>query len=223
MMQNERVWTVLIADDHPIFRQGLRALLEQDSRLRVIAEAESGESALTQLRYLKPDIALLDLAMPGLDGLSVLEQARARHPDLLICIVTSYKDTAYLQRAMELGARGYVLKDDAGEYLARCLGDMLAGRTFISAAFGSKEPRLPPKPDESVALLQELTNGELRVLHLVAQFLTSKEIADRLHVSYRTVQNHRANITRKLDLKGIHQLAQFAAQHQETIAALLGD
>jgi DNA-binding NarL/FixJ family response regulator len=161
--------------------------------------------------------------MPGLDGLTVLERAREQDPDLLVCVVTSYKDDAYLHRALELGARGFVLKDDAGEYLLRGIDALLDGQTFISASFGSQEPKLPHPAADSEQLLQQLTRMELRVLHLVAEFLTSKEIAERLHISHRTVQNHRLNITRKLQLKGMHQLVQYATQHQAAVAALIAD
>lgn len=213
--------TVLIADDHPIFRQGLRSILDQHTGLRVVGEAESGDALLARLADVRPDIVLLDLAMPGMDGLAALETALARFRGLRVVIVTSYSEPAYLEKAMELGARGYVLKDDAGAGLLTCIDTVLAGGTWVSPVLGKRAPKLPVATNGGDRPLESLTPMECRVLALVGQFMTSKEIAGRLGISYRTVQNHRANIGRKLDLKGIHQLTSFANQHQQALDAFL--
>ncbi len=215
--------TILIADDHPIFRQGLRSILEQNAGLRVVGEAESGDALLARLDQVRPDIVLLDLAMPGMDGLAALESALTRFPGLRIVIVTSYREPAYLDKAMELGARGYVLKDNAGASLLTCIDTVVGGGTWVSPVFGKRAPKLPAATSGGDRPLASLTPMECRVLALVGHFMTSKEIAGRLGISYRTVQNHRANIGRKLDLKGIHQLTNFANQHQEALDALLAD
>ena len=210
--------TVLIADDHPIFRQGMKQILSKLAWLRVIAEAESGESALTQINYLKPDIAILDIAMPGMDGLSVLEKAKSLQPGLLAIIVTSYDDKAYMERALTLGAVGYVLKDGASECMEQCMQTVRGGEIFISPSIGSPMPMLPNLGADDMPSLDILTETERIVLNKVAEFKTSKEIAGELDISFRTVQNHRANISSKLDLHGVHQLVSFARANYATLS-----
>lgn len=211
--------TVLIADDHPVFRLGLKQILAPLRQLRVVAEAESGDSALKQIRYLAPDFALLDLAMPGMDGLHVLEQALVSHPALKVIIVTSYDDPAYMERALELGASGYLVKDSAGEQVAECFAANEAGEVFVSPSLGRETARKPQLGPVDSAALDSLTPTERTVLMGVASFLTSKEIARDMEISYRTVQNHRANIAEKLDLKGRHQLVRFARANREALDA----
>ena len=211
--------TLLIADDHPIFRQGMKQILAPIKWLRVVAEAESGDSALTQIKYLKPDIAILDLAMPGMDGLKVLEESRKPHPDMLSIIVTSYDDKAYLERALELGASAYVVKDGAAENMVHCLEAVKRGEVYISPSLGGRPPELPVIGSKDSESLDRLTETERIVLAKVAQFQTSKEIARDLDISYRTVQNHRANICSKLGLKGSHQLMSFARANQDFLAS----
>jgi DNA-binding NarL/FixJ family response regulator len=213
--------TLLIADDHPIFRQGLKQILQGISWLKVVAEADSGESALSQIKYHAPDIVMLDLAMPGLDGLKVLEQASVIDHKFIAIIVTSYDDAAYLERAFDLGAKAYVLKDAAGNDLLDCLDTVVGGGMFISPSLGSRELKLPDISEAPIELIKTLTKMELTVLSLVADFKTSKQIALDLSLSHRTVQNHRAHICRKLDLHGPHQLMNFARSHKEIISSLL--
>jgi DNA-binding NarL/FixJ family response regulator len=209
--------SLLIADDHPIFRQGLKQILQRLDWLKVVAEAESGDSALAQMRYLKPDMAMLDLAMPGMDGLQVLEHCRNLYPQMQVIIVTSYDDPAYLERAMELGARAYVAKDSAGEDLVACLTAVAAGNVYISPSMDGSAPRPPTLESAPAHGVERLTDAERRVLIGVADFKTSKEIAAEQGVSFRTVQNHRANIAEKLGLRGRHALIRFARANQDKL------
>jgi len=215
MVENKK--TALIADDHPIFRQGMKQILAAIPWLRIVAEAESGESALAQIEYLKPDIAILDIAMPGMDGLTVLEKARKIQPTLIAIIVTSYDDSAYMERALELGASAYVLKDGASECMQLCLDAVNRGEVFISPSLGRPAPQLPDLNSADSQALDILTEMERVVLSKVAEFKTSKEIAAELNISFRTVQNHRANISAKLDLRGSHQLVSFARKHRNIL------
>jgi len=201
---------LLIADDHPIFRQGLKRILDDLPDVALVAEAESGDSALAQIRYLKPDLALIDLAMPGMDGLRVLESGLEQHPELRAIIITSYNDQAYLDRAMALGARAYLVKDSAAEHLVACIECVRDGGTYISPSMGGTELAVPTLEEDPSHLLEQLTDMERKVLAQVAEFRTSKEIARSLGISFRTVQNHRANIAGKLDLHGNHTLVRFA-------------
>jgi DNA-binding NarL/FixJ family response regulator len=201
---------LLIADDHPIFRQGLKRIIEDLPDIQLVAEAESGDSALAQLRHLKPDLALIDLAMPGMDGLQVLEAGLELQPELRVIIITSYNDRAYLDRALALGARAYLVKDSAADHLVACIDQVMAGNTYISPTMGRSEVALPSLEEDPARLLDRLTEMERKVLAEVAEFHTSKEIARKMGISYRTVQNHRANIAGKLELRGNHKLVQFA-------------
>lgn len=205
--------TLLIADDHPIFREGIERLLAPIKWLKVIASAESGDAALAQIKYLKPDIVVLDLAMPGMDGLSVLEKAKAEIPSLIAVIVTSYDDRAYLGRALELGANAYVLKDGASSNIVKCLETVREGGIYISPTLGSHLPELPAI-NKDIELLNCLTDIEKRVLYEVAKFKTSKEIGQALGLSFRTIQNHRSHISKKLEISGSHQLMSFAREHE---------
>lgn len=209
--------TLLIADDHPIFRQGLKHVLEILPWLKIIGEADDGNSALLLIDRLRPDIVLLDLAMPGSDGLTVLEESMKKRPDQVSIIVTSYDDSAYLDRALELGAKGYMVKDSAAENLVQCLNTVLAGELFISPSLGGKSSKLPGGSTPDISRLDRLTKTERTVLSLVGKCMTSKEIAAQLNVSFRTVQNHRAHICEKLGLRGTNQLMNFAIENRGRI------
>ena len=210
-----QVKKILIADDHPIFRHGLCQLLKEVSWLEVVGEAETGDSALAQIKYLAPDLVLLDIAMPGMDGLKVLEKMSELELATVPVVVTSYDDGAYLERAFDLGARGYVLKDAALEDIISCLQSVVAGGFFVSPSLGHSQAKLPVLDSDSLAKLTLLTPMELKILSHVADFKTSKQVARIFDISPRTVQNHRANICHKLNLHGMHQLMNFARANRD--------
>lgn len=211
---------IMIADDHPIFRQGLRQVIERDPRLRVIAEAEDGEAALEQIEKLQPQIALLDLDMPELDGFAVARRVREAGWPVTIVFLTMHKDEMHFNEALDLGAKGYVVKDSAAADVVNCLKTVAAGQNYISPSLSTlllsrhqQAHALPRQPG-----LQDLTATERRILALLAEYKTSKQIADDLGVSVRTVENHRAHICQKLDLRGSHALVKFAIQHKSELA-----
>lgn len=203
---------VLIVDDHPIFRRGVRDVLEDHGRFEILAEASDGAEALELIREHDPAIVVMDLAMPRADGLDVMAQA-TRWPDVpLFVILTMYDDIAWLQRAFELGANGYLLKDHAEEELINCLETVSAGGRYVGSG-------LPWQFDADGAIripdpLESLSPAERRVLRLVAEYKSSREIADLLNVSVRTVDNHRAHIAGKLNLQGPNALLRFAVKHK---------
>ncbi len=212
---------LLIADDHPIFRQGIKLILETVEWINVVGEADSGDSALMQTEYLKPDIIILDIAMPGMDGLSVLEKVKFIRPEIIVIIATSYDDKAYLDRALSLGAKAYIIKGGEREDIINCLNKVKIGEVYISPSMGSQNLQFPIVDSAKSNTIEKLTKTEKKILAKVANFLTSKEIAMDLNVSYRTVQNHRANICNKLDLKGSHQLMSFAREHLDVLDSYL--
>lgn len=207
--------SVMIADDHPIFRRGLREVLDSQPRFSVVAETGDGAEALRLIREHRPRIAVLDINMPGADGLDVLAQAN-RWPDAPIFVMlTMYTDEAYFRRAMDLGAMGYLLKDNAEADLIACLDAVCQGRRFLSpgVSWQLAEDSTSPKGGP----LKTLTPTELRILKLIAEYKSSREIGELLSISHRTVQNHRANIASKLELKGTNALLKFALEHQREI------
>jgi DNA-binding NarL/FixJ family response regulator len=208
--------SLLIADDHPVFRAGIKAIIARSERFFTVAEAENGEAALLQIDLHKPDIVMLDIAMPGMDGLAVLDRLAERDDPPVSVIITSYDDRVYIDHAFERGARGYVLKDAAVSDVEDCLARVMDGGIYISPTVGLGQPSLPNLgPDADC--LQSLTAAEKKVLSQVAEFRTSRQIAEALGVSVRTVQNHRSHICTKLDLHGAHQLLAYARDHYAAI------
>jgi len=212
--------SVLIADDHPIFRQGLRQIIEADPRIRIVAEASDGEQAWQRLQETKPAVAVLDLTMPLRDGFGVAGAARDRNLKVAIVFLTMHKDEHYLHAALDLGVRGYVLKDSAIAEITDCIKAVAEGRNYISPALSgfliNRDRRAATLAAQKPAL-DQLTPTERRVLKLIAEGRTSREIAGELNISARTVDHHRNNIATKLELRGSHALVKFAVKHQSEL------
>ncbi len=212
---------ILIADDHPIFLRGLVQIIETDAAFSVIAEAGNGDHALQLIREDRPDIAVLDINMPKKDGFAVVRELRASsEPVPQIVFLTMYDDESYLESALDLGISGYLLKDNATGEVLHCLRAILDGRLFISPTLSGylveREKRRRHLLHKTPALAK-LTPTEKRILHLLADGKTSRDIAEGLNVSIRTVQNHRNNICRKLDLRGHNKLLEFAIRHKSAL------
>jgi DNA-binding NarL/FixJ family response regulator len=211
---------LVIADDHPLLRNGLRQVIESDSRLKVLAEAGDGEAALERIEALRPDVAVLDIEMPRLTGFDLLRAIREKKLAVEVVFLTMYKDEEVFNEALDLGAKGYVLKDSAITDIAGCIHAVAAGRHFISPAISSYLINRNTRSAELVKQkpsLKDLTATERRILKLIAENKTSKEIGAELFISHRTVENHRANICQKLDLKGSHSLIKFAFDHKSQL------
>jgi DNA-binding NarL/FixJ family response regulator len=212
---------IVIADDHPIFRQGLRQVVEKDAQIQVIAEAANGESAVTLIQEHQPDIALLDLDMPRLDGFSVVRRLRDLSLATRVIILTMHQDELHFNEALNLGAQGYLIKDSAAADVVQAIHAVAAGQRYISPTLSTF---LLNRTQRAAALsaqqpgLGRLTVTERRVLALLAEYKTSKEIAALLGVSTRTIENHRANICVKLELHGTHALVKFALDHKSELA-----
>lgn len=212
---------LLVADDHPIFRQGLKQVIERDSQLKVVAEAEDGEAALAMLRDCQPEIVLLDLDMPRLDGFAVARELRKEQAAVKVIFLTMHKDALHFNEAMDVGALGYLIKDSAAADVVNCIRTVADGQAYISPALSGlllERSRRAATFTQEQPGLQSLTATERRVLALLAEYKTSKEIAHELGVSPRTIENHRANICLKLDLKGTHALVKFAIQHKAELS-----
>lgn len=208
---------ILIADDHPVFRQGLRQIIETDPQLKVSAEAADGEQALARLQDTPVDVAMLDLTMPLKDGFAVARAARELRLAVPLVFLTMHKDEHYLHAALDLGVRGYVLKDSAITEIVSCLKAVVAGQDYISPALSSYLIRRSNRAASLAAAkpaLEQLTPAERHILKLIAEGQTSRTIAAELGIGIRTVEHHRNNITTKLELHGSHALVKFALQHQ---------
>lgn len=207
--------TVLVADDHPLFRKGLRQALEAEGSFDVVAQASDGDEALAAVRERRPDIAVLDLEMPRTSGLAVAEAIRDEDLDVVVVILTMYRDRGMFRRALDLGVRGYVLKDSAVTEIVACLHMVASGRAYISPALSSE--LLERQADRTLPELKELealTPAERRVLKFVARGLTSPDIAEELGNSTKTIENHRSSICGKLGLSGPQALLRFALENR---------
>ena len=207
--------TVLIADDHPIFRKGLREIIQAEVSLKLVAEVEDGARALAGLRALRPQVAVLDVDMPQLDGISVARAVGQEGLPTAIVLLTMHRNERFFNAALDLGVQGYVLKDSAVSEIVAAIRAVNAGQRFVTPLLtdfllGRHQTQLQTTVNSG---LTTLTEAERRVLKLVAQYKTSQEIADELFISVRTVDRHRANIANKLDVKGAHALLQFALEH----------
>lgn len=212
---------IIIADDHPIVRQGLRQTVESDAGLKVVAEAGDGREALARIKELKPRVAVLDIQMPALDGFGVARAVRDEGLAVELVFLTVYRDEDVFNAALDLGVKGYVLKDSAVSDIVACVRAVAAGQHYASPALTS---HLVSRGRRAAALAQErpglaaLTPTERHVLRLIADYKTSKEIAAELFVSPRTVETHRNNICQKLDLHGSHALMKFALAHKSELS-----
>ncbi len=197
--------TVVIADDHPIFRRGLREAVEAGG-FQVVAEAGDGLTALAALRKLRPALAVLDVSMPSVDGLDVLAQTRT-WPDPPGVVLLTMHDK-YVDRALELGARGYLLKENAEDELVACLREVARGGSYLGQG-------VTPRGAVPAGPLAALTPTERRILKLLGDLKTSKQIGELMCISHRTVQNHCANMSAKLGLRGSKALLRFALAHRD--------
>jgi len=209
---------ILIADDHPIVRQGFVRIIQDHDGYEVMAECGNGNEAKRKIQESEPDIAVLDIAMPGLNGLEVVRWANSQRLDVIFLILTMYRDQEYFDEAMDLGVRGYLLKECAVRDLMACLAAVKSGRYYISPAISDYLMQSREKPaTKQDHGLDCLTPTEKRVFKLIVENMTSREIAEALFVSYRTVQNHRFNICQKLGFKGHNKLLQYALEHKSQL------
>lgn len=207
---------IFIADDHPIFRSGLRQLIETAPQMEIIGEAKDGAEAMERLLASPADVALLDIDMPKADGLKVLTALREKGINLQVVFLTMHKDEQFLNAALDLGVKGFLVKDSAAEEVIDCINAVVKGQEFISPQLTSlllKRLRRAQENPAQVSLLDQLTPTERKVLKLIAQFKTSKEIAAELFMGVRTVEQHRLNISEKFNLKGRHALVKFVTEN----------
>lgn len=211
---------VLIVDDHPLFRQGLRQLIAADARFALAGEVGDGLEALHFIERHRPAVAVLDVNLPGLSGLEVARRVQSLRLPTRIVVLTMFKEEETFNRALDLGVLGFVLKENAVQDILESLVAVAKGEHYLSPTISSYLVRRRGRAESLAARrpgLEDLTKAELRVLKLIAEKKTSREIATELFVSPRTIEAHRANISTKLHLRGSHSLLQFALENRSAL------
>jgi DNA-binding NarL/FixJ family response regulator len=206
--------TIVLADDHHVVRQGLRALLEAEVDFSVVGEMADGLKVADLVKETGPKVLIVDLMMPGLNGLDITRQVSLDSPKTRVVILSMHANEAYVLEALKNGAMGYVLKDSQATHLIKAVREAVAGRRYLSPPLSEEglDIYLKKTADTALDLYQTLTSREREVLHLVAEGYTNTEIADRLVISHRTVETHRSNLMRKLKLRTSADLVRYALQ-----------
>jgi len=219
MIKSEKL-SILVADDHPLFRSGLVQMLHSQRQIEKIIECENGEEALNQLRAQKFDLAILDVDMPLMSGLDVLRSVSSEGLDVKVIILTMYNDESIVNHALDNGAQGFVLKASAVQEILKCIATVLGGSIFYSAELTPylyRRSHAGTGKAKSASSIDDLSPSELRVLRLIADQISTKEIAEQLMVSPKTIENHRASICSKLNVHGTNALVKFALANKSKL------
>ncbi len=212
--------TIVIADDHPVFRLGVRGVIASERDFAVVGEASDGERALELIQALHPAIAIVDIAMPKLDGLALAEKVAEQQPPVAVILLTMYREDKLFKKALDVGVKGYLLKDSMATDIVGCIRAVAGGQHYASPELTTYLVNHVKHVDATSVLasgLEGLTATERRVLAQIADYKTSKEIAQALFISPRTVETHRNNICQKLGVSGSHALMKFALGHKELL------
>ena len=204
---------VLLADDHKIVRDGLRRIVEESGDMEVIAEASDGREAIQLVHNTAPDVAVIDISMPGLDGLEVVSQLRGHYPELPILILTMHEEGQYVVRAIQAGAMGYITKQSAPEQLLTAIRRVYDGNRYLTDEAAEALALRIAKGTNGQSPLESLSMRELQVLRRLAMGHTNREIAIAYHISIKTVDTYRARLLKKLDLRNNAELSRFAIQN----------
>lgn len=205
---------ILIADDHGLLRAGLRALLNAEPDLQVVDEAADGPAALSMIQKLRPDVVLLDIGLPGLSGIEVTRRLQKTLPKIRVLILTVHEDESLLREAIRAGAAGYIVKRAVESELIDAIRAVWRGNQYVHPAMTHALLRdLAPPPPCDEPPVEQLTPREIGVLRLLAQGYTNRQVAETLHLSVRTVESHRSNLTSKLGMHSRLELIRYAQEH----------
>ncbi len=203
-------YRIMIADDHSMVREGLKNLLELDGDIKVVAEAENGEDCIQKLRGIRPDVLLLDINMPIMNGLDVLKNLKSRRSRQKVLILTVHNEVEYLMRALEIGINGYVLKDSESSELKKAIYTICNGESYIQPSLIPELNAKMMENDNDEDKIKSLTKREMQMLELLATGMTNKDIGEKLEISERTVKNHISSMFKKIKVTDRTQAVVFA-------------
>ena len=209
---------VLLVDDHPIMRHGLAQLIRAEEGLDVCGDAGTAADGLDAVGHFKPDLVVVDLTLPDKNGLELLKDIQALHPGTLCIVLSMHDESVYAERALRAGARGYVMKEAAADYLVDAIRRVLGGGIYVSDAMASRmlEGMTSSRSKPGVSLIDRLTDRELEILQMIGKGVATKNIADKLNISARTVEAHRAHIKEKIGITDGAALVRYAVQWVES-------
>jgi DNA-binding NarL/FixJ family response regulator len=208
--------SVFVVDDHPIVCRGMIELLSNDCGLQPCGQADSAEKALREIVELKPDLVLLDLSLKGMSGIELIKTLRVRLPELPVLVVSMHDETIFAERALRAGAKGYIMKGEPPERLIEAVHRVLEGRVYLSSAISERiivNVFDGPKPNSQVSPVATLSDREMEIFQLIGQARKTRQIAEQLHLSVKTVEAHRAHIKEKLGLKDHMELVKYAIHY----------
>ena len=203
---------VLLVDDHPIVRQGMALLINREPDLIVCADAEESNAALQALESCRPDLAIVDISLPGRDGLELLKMIRARDPQLPVLILSMHGETIYAERALRAGANGYIMKQEATDKVLVAIRRILNSEVYVSEQVASRMLRQMGRSSAERSPLDGLSDRELEVFRRMGEGQSTRQIADELHLSVKTVETHQAHLKDKLSLRSSRELVQYAIE-----------
>ncbi len=213
-MNTEKRIAVLLAEDHTVVREGLRKLLDAENDIRVAGEADDGRAAVDMARKLRPDVVVMDIAMPHLNGLEATRQLRQAVPEAMVLILSAHSDEAYVEKVIELGAAGYLIKQTSFRFLAEAIRAIHQGKTFfspcIAKSIGHRHQTAMDRKGRARSVNVQLTSRETEVLQRIAEGGANKQIASELGISIKTVEKHRDHVMRKLDIHDTAGLTRYA-------------
>jgi DNA-binding NarL/FixJ family response regulator len=209
---------VLLVDDHPMMREGLAQLIGNDPGLEVCGQAGDAHEALEKINSLKPDLVLTDITLPGKNGLELIKDIHAMHPGVLVLVISMHDEILYAERVLRAGARGYVMKQEGGKKIAQAIRQVLDGHICVSEKMSAKilEIFSGRRADVAASPVEKLTDREFEVFQLIGQGIETKQMADKLHLSTKTIEVHRANIKAKLNLNSMAELIRYAVRWVES-------
>jgi DNA-binding NarL/FixJ family response regulator len=208
---------ILLVDDHPIVRQGLAELIEQEADLSICGEADNAYDALQAIAELKPDLAIVDVSLQESSGLELTKEIKARHVGLPVLVLSMHDETLYAERVLRAGARGYVMKEEATENLMTAIRKVLSGQVYLSDRMSARmlSTLVDGTPQTDGTAIGRLSDRELQIFELIGKGLSTRRIAETLHLSVKTIESHREHIKDKLKLTGSQELMRHAMQWLE--------